>query len=191
MKCPNALMFLCLFLIFPLSTPYSSATEVSPSVSAREITLEYRFRQLKRADNQIEASRIESAIWRLWLESGNQQVDQLLQQAIQARRWYDFDRALSLLDQIIGLSPTYSEAWNQRATVHFQRGDFESSLQDIARTLELEPRHFAALAGRGVIRLQQGDSALAIQNIKAALNYHPFLKERSLFPFLMDSFQAP
>ena len=181
-------IIICLlsFVSCSVSTSYANEPE-----SIRQQILEYRFLQLKLAKDQIEALRIENAIWVLWLKSGNGKADQLLQEAIEARRWYNFDRALTLLDQVINIVPDYSEAWNQRATVHFQRGDFERSLEDIAKTLELEPRHFAAMAGRGIIRLQQGDSALAIQNIKAALDYHPFLRERKFFPFLMDSYQAP
>lgn len=93
---------------------------------------------------------------------------------------------------MIEIDPTFPEAWNQRATIHFLRGDYAQSLADVATTLELEPRHFGALAGRGIIRLRQGKSALAIQSIKAALAFHPFLRERTLIPpqFLEPSGQA-
>ncbi|MEH6473777.1 MAG: tetratricopeptide repeat protein [Halopseudomonas sp.] len=116
------------------------------------------------------------------MRSENPDVDRLMGEAMQARRWYDFDKALLLLDQIVEIDPSYAEAWNQRATIYFHRGDYEQALEAVAKTLEREPRHFGALAGRGMIRLRQGSSALAIQNIKAAVAFHPYLRERALLP---------
>ncbi len=144
------------------------------------------FRDLRYAPDHPRAVKVEREIWMLWLQSGDAKIDQLMQDAMQARRWRDFEHALALLNQVIELHPGYPEAWNQRAIVYFYRGDFNRSLTDISKTLELEPRHFGALAGRGIIRLQQGKSALALQNIKAAMQYHPYLQERQLFPFLLD-----
>ena len=65
-----------------------------------------------------------------------------------------------------------------------KREHYEKSLQDIAVALELEPRHFGAMAGRAVIRLYQSKPALARQNIIEALKFHPFLKEKGMFPDL-------
>ncbi|MCW8887020.1 MAG: hypothetical protein OQK12_17480 [Motiliproteus sp.] len=154
-------------------------------VDSRQQQFNSLFLELRYAPDQPRAVAVERKIWMLWLQSGNQQIDQLMKDAMDARRWYDFDRALDLLDQVVALDPKYPEAWNQRAIVHFFRGDHHQSLVDISKALELEPRHFGALAGRGVIRLQQGKAALAFQNIKAAMQYHPYLQERQLFPVLM------
>ena len=111
-------------------------------------------------------------------------IDALMQDALRDRRSYNFDSALEVLNKVIKIKPDYSEAWNQRATVYFHQKKYEKSLEDIAKTLELEPRHFGSLAGRAVIRLRQNKSALARQNIVEAMKYHPFLKERSMFPGL-------
>jgi len=127
-------------------------------------------------------SQIEQAIWKLWMISGNPEVDALMPQVLEARRWGDYTKALELLDRVIGIEPEYAEAWNQRATLHFLRGEYEQSLAAVATTLELEPRHFGALAGRALIRMRQGRTALAIQNIRQAMEYHPYLKERALIP---------
>jgi tetratricopeptide (TPR) repeat protein len=150
--------------------------------STRDALLDQRFVALKQAQDESSAREIEQEIWKLWMVSGNAAIDALMQQALEARRWGDYDKAFGLLDRVIEIDAEYAEAWNQRATLHFLRGEYEQSLENVARTLELEPRHFGAMAGRGVIRLRQGRSALAIQNIKAAMDYHPFLRERTLVP---------
>ncbi|MEH6813160.1 MAG: tetratricopeptide repeat protein [Motiliproteus sp.] len=160
----------------------SFTLEVRASEPARAEQLDQLFFNLKQAPDEASAQVAENQIWKLWITTGNPAVDQLMRQAMDARRWYDFDKALSLLDQVVDMAPNYAEAWNQRATVYFQRGDYEQALEQVARTLELEPRHFGALAGRGIIRLRQGRPALAIQNIKAAMAIHPYLQERNLLP---------
>ena len=107
-----------------------------------------------------------------------------MQEALQKRRGYDFNGAIEILNKVIELNPNFAEAWNQRATVYFNQEKYEESLADIAKTLELEPRHFGSLAGRAVIRLRQLKNALARQSVVEAMNYHPFLRERHLFPDL-------
>lgn len=71
-----------------------------------------------------------------------------------------------------------------RATAYFLRGAYEKSLADIEKTLALEPRHFGALAGRGLIFHTLGKRDEALEAIKAALDIHPWLAERGLFPEL-------
>ena len=142
------------------------------------------FAALKNAPDEMTARQLEDQIWRGWFKSGDADIDELMQQAMQRRGVYDFNGALELLDEVIRLKPDYAEAWNQRATVYFNQGEHEKSLEAIARTLELEPRHFGSMAGRAVIRLQQAKPALARQNVMEAMKIHPFLKERAFFPDL-------
>ena len=149
-----------------------------------EVQLHAEFISLKQADSEAIALQHADRIWKLWFQSGDEEVDRLMQEAMARRRAYDFNGALESINRVIELAPEYPEAWNQRATVHFFQQEYEKSLQDIARTLELEPRHFGALAGRALIRLNQLKPALARQNVIEAMNYHPYLPERKLFPGL-------
>ena len=71
-----------------------------------------------------------------------------------------------------------------RATAHFLNGAYEKSLADIVETLTREPRHFGALSGRALIYQAQGKRELALEAITEALDIHPFLAERALFPEL-------
>ena len=157
------------------------AVAIAGELTRAELLDQY-FAELQQAKDEPSAREIEQQIWKLWTTSANPEINAVMQQVMEARRWGDYDKALSLIDRVTEIDPSYAEAWNQRATLHFLRGEYEQALEDVATVLELEPRHFGALAGRGIIRLRQGKSALAIQNIKAAMIYHPFLRERTLVP---------
>ena len=170
-----------LFLITPLISQFSLAGSIEP------INLDAHFSDLKSASNQQDARAIENQIWHLWFQSGSADVDELMKNAMKQKDVYNFNGAIELINKAIDLKPDYSEAWNQRATVHFHQEKYELALKDIAATLELEPRHFGALAGRAVIRLYQNKPALARQNIIEALKINPYLKERSFFPGLKNN----
>ena len=66
-----------------------------------------------------------------------------------------FDYALQIFTNIIHKDPSWSEAWNKRATLLFLMNDFSQSLKDIDQVLKLEPRHFGALSGRAQIYIKQ------------------------------------
>ncbi|MDJ0833063.1 MAG: tetratricopeptide repeat protein [Gammaproteobacteria bacterium] len=157
---------------------------VAGTVMADNESLDQLFLGLKDAPDESTAREYEHKIWLRWFESGDSKIDALMEQAVKKRNQYDFNGAIEILNQVIALKPEYAEVWNQRATVYFHQGEYEKSLWDVAKTLELEPRHFASMAGRAVIRLLQGKPALAQQNMLQALEYHPYLKERSFFPHL-------
>jgi tetratricopeptide (TPR) repeat protein len=154
------------------------------SANASNKNLDELFFQLKNSTNESDARLIEQEIWNAWIQSGDAVIDALMKEALRKRRGYDFNGSIEILNKVIELKPDFSEAWNQRATVYFNQEKYEESLMDIAKVLELEPRHFGSLAGRAVIRIRQFKNALARQSIQEALKYHPFLRERSLFPDL-------
>lgn len=160
---------------------YLAAYERDPLV---DVQLHDQFIGLKGAENETIAAEYANRIWALWLQSGDEEIDRLMEEAMSRRRVYDFNGALESLNAAIARAPEYPEAWNQRATVYFFQQEYEKSLEDVARALELEPRHFGALAGRAIIRLNQFKPELARQNIIEALKLHPYLPERKLFPGL-------
>ena len=172
---PNKYLLVILLLLQPV---------LSAALATDQKTLDQLFDGLKNAPDETSARGYEHQIWLRWFESGDDSIDQLMEQAVSKRNLYDFNGALEILDNVIAQKPDYAEAWNQRATVYFHQGEYEKSLWDVAKTLELEPRHFGSMAGRAVIRLFQGKPALARQNLLQALEYHPYLKERSFFPDL-------
>lgn len=151
---------------------------------ATDKLLDELFVQLHDAPDEATARTISDRIWIIWVNPTDPDLKFRMMDVMEARSMRSIETTIALLDQLVLDYPDYAEGWNQRATMHFMRGDYEASIADCARVLELEPRHFGALAGRAVIYLQQGKRSLALRDMKAALSLHPFLNERHLFPEL-------
>lgn len=133
------------------------------------------FKHLRATDTAADAQVIEAAIWGLWLQSGSDTVDLLMQRSIAAMQTRQFGVSLALLDTIVEMAPDFAEGWNKRATVYFLMGRLEESLDDVDRTLRLEPRHFGALAGLGMINMQLGEEQAALSAYQRARAVHPHL----------------
>ena len=138
------------------------------------------FDLLTSATNESRGREIENEIWRNWMVAPNDQIQELLKQALEARRWYDFEKARKLLNQIVEQAPEYAEGWNQRAFILFLQEKFDDALSDAEKALELEPRHFGAMAGQAQILMRQGRFSTAQKILKKAVKIHPYLRERSM-----------
>ena len=138
------------------------------------------FELLANATSEVQGREIENEIWRNWMVAPNDEIQTLLKQALEARRWYDFEKARKILDQIIEQAPDYAEGWNQRAFILFLQEKFDRALSDTEKTLELEPRHFGAMAGQAQILMRQGRFATGQSILKKAVKIHPYLRERSM-----------
>ena len=176
MKTLYAFLMFCL-VSFPLHTalaqtvvpPDEEATtepilppENNDAVIESNQTLDRLFEQLKKDPKESSSSATARMIWREWTASGNKSIDLLMAWAATSMRRQDFAKAEDLLDQVVVLNPEYSEGWNRRATLYFNKLDYSRSLADIEKTLALEPRHFGALSGLAVImqRLDRDEDAL-------------------------------
>lgn len=148
--------------------------------------LDRLFVELREAPDAVTAHAIDQQIWFYWTTPSDPLLAGRMNEVLTARSMGDPVEAILLLNRLIQDYPTYAEAWNQRATMYYIIGDFESSIADCAKVLELEPRHFGALSGRALMYLQQGKRALALKDMAAALEIHPFLNERRLFPELQQ-----
>ena len=82
--------------------------------------------------------------------------------------------ACKFFTSIIAQDPSYSEAWNRRATLRYMMHQYQGSLEDIEETLKLEPRHFGALSGRGMVNLalERFDDAVASFQAAGEVNPH-------------------
>jgi tetratricopeptide (TPR) repeat protein len=128
------------------------------------------------AASDVEAARSpEASIWRIWSHSDDPAVEILMSQGVAAMARRDLRAALGKFDQIVKITPGFSEGWNKRATVHYLLGNFVESLHDIDRTLVLEPRHFGALSGRGLVYLELEEEEPALRSFEAALRVFPLL----------------
>lgn len=173
-------------LALVLAGSLAAAAETGPSINtdvpavaaepSREARLDTLFEALRAETDSDAASDIENQILDLWLASGSDTVDLLMNWTLGAMERKQYPRALDFLDRIILMEPDYVEGWNKRATVYFLMDDYGKSLVDIGKVLELEPRHFGALSGLGIILRSLGEKERAKAAFRAALDIDPHLK---------------
>jgi tetratricopeptide (TPR) repeat protein len=142
----------------------------------RTHNLDFLFGALKVAPDETSAKNIEDRIWALWLASGSDTCNLLMNRVKEAVDAEKYDLAVRLLDAIIEIRPSYVEAWNRRATVLFLKKDYAHALADIRQVLAREPRHFGALTGLGAIMQDIGDDKDALDAYRRALDIDPHLK---------------
>lgn len=179
MRYSRALYISVSFLVFAvpgLARDGAETTIPLKNLSAQEIreeSLDRLFASLRKASGEQAAKATEEKIWELWSRSDSTTAEVLLGQAVVAMGAADNAASLEILDRIIAAYPTYAEAWNKRATLHFMIGNYNTSLSDIEKVLDLEPRHFGALAGRGMIYQRQGKWSEALSAFREALSMNP------------------
>jgi tetratricopeptide (TPR) repeat protein len=133
------------------------------------------FEQLKTTRSPGEAEAIQQAIWTVWMESGNAEVNLLMLEGVDAMSQGELPRALDTFDKIVKAAPDFAEGWNKRATVEFLMDDYKASVADIEKTLALEPHHWGALSGLGQIYLALDNDEAALRAFKKALEINPHL----------------
>ena len=154
----------------PRQTLAGPAEELS-----RAEQLDALFETLKTAKDKEAANAAENSIAALWLDSGSDTVDLLMEWTLAAMKEKNFPLALDYLDRILTLKPDYVEGWNTRATVYFMTEDLGRALADIERVLAIEPRHFSALAGLGTILREIGEDKRALEVYRRAIAVDPHL----------------
>lgn len=135
------------------------------------------YERLRAAPDEATASAVAEAIEKVWLRSGSDTVDLLMNRAMTLMREEELDLALKLLDTVVTLDPKFAEGWNQRATVHFLKQDYRGSMQDLRYVLHLDPRHFKAINGMALILQELGNKEAALKAFRKALEVHPFLDD--------------
>lgn len=139
----------------------------------KDTRLDALFGILQNSESEPELQQAEASIWQIWYESGQQEIDALMEEARLAVQTSDLARAESLYTEVIKMAPEFSEGWNRRATVRYYQQDFEGSLDDIKQTLILEPRHFGAVWGLGMILGWKRDFSGAIIAFERLLEINP------------------
>ena len=130
--------------------------------------------QLKRAQSMDEAGPIVDKLWREWTSAhANSEEEALMSEGLVAMSEGNLDRAENIFTKLIEANPSFTEAWNKRATLRFMLWDFEGSLRDVEKVLTLEPRHFGALSGLGMIHLRLGAPERALKAYEDLVNIFP------------------
>jgi tetratricopeptide (TPR) repeat protein len=139
--------------------------------------LDELFDKLQACHERTGATRIEDAIWDVWMYDDHHGAELALERAaadIAARR---FDIAETRLAILLRRRPNWAEAWNKRATLYYVLERDDESVAAIHRTLEIEPRHFGAMCGLGEILHAHGEDEAACLVFSRALRIHPHLTE--------------
>jgi tetratricopeptide (TPR) repeat protein len=134
------------------------------------------FDALKIAPDEDSAKAIEERIWAAWAISGSDTTNLLMSRVKVASDDKDYDLAIKLLNAVIAINPSYVEAWNERATVYYQKEDIGHAIADLGEVLQREPRHFGALSGLGMILQEIGDDKHALEAYRKALAVDPHLE---------------
>jgi tetratricopeptide (TPR) repeat protein len=167
MRGPLAMMALAAALVMAPLAPVFSAQD--------DPRLDRLFAELKALPADADAENLTDQIWRIWVESGRRDIDQLMTEGTRSLNLGDLPKALDRFDQIVARMPSFAEGWNKRATVYYLMGDFKASVGDIEHTLTLEPRHFGALSGLGLIYMNMGKDQAALRAFRKTLEINPHL----------------
>ena len=131
------------------------------------------FVTLQNSDDVAQLREAESNIWEIWFDSGEQEVDKMMEEGRKAVVAREYAIAEEIYSQVIDRLPGYSEGWNRRATIRYYQQNYDGSLLDIRQTLALEPRHFGAIWGLGMILGWQKEYSSAIIAFERLLELKP------------------
>lgn len=135
--------------------------------------LDKLYTELKRTRDPIVAAQLADNVRVALAGTRSATLRLLMDNAARAVDEKRFPAALDFLDQAIVLDRSYVEAWNRRASLHYQMGNPLKSMADVAHVLALEPRHLGALAGMAEILAASGDHQGSAKVWQAYLDLYP------------------
>jgi Tfp pilus assembly protein PilF len=80
---------------------------------------------------------------------------------------------LTLYSKAIEIDPNYATAYNNRASVHYDRNEYGLALHDYNKAIALRPDYVMALNNRGMIYLIRNDYTRALQDFNKAIESQP------------------
>ena len=163
----QSLIFIAFTVIIAIFAPLTTCADQNDE------RLNELFQTLQQTSDLLELRNTELEIWKIWTDSGHEEINQLMNQGIAAMQSRHYDEALVKFNEVIEKAPDFAEGWNKRATVYYLRQQLSQSMQDVQKTLALEPRHFGALSGIGLIFMEIGDQIGAIKAFEEVLKLHP------------------
>lgn len=155
--------------------------KAEPKRSARPRTdpatqLNALFEALKLAPDAKLARELESRIEAALARSGSATADLLMSRAKTVIETKNYELSIEILDSLIDIRPDFTEAYAQRATVHYLNKDIGRSLADLRVVVAREPRHYTALAGLGVILQDIGEEKRALEAYRRAVEANPHIQ---------------
>jgi tetratricopeptide (TPR) repeat protein len=133
------------------------------------------FAQLQNKDSTNPGNMI-AKIWTLWEANDSPMAEVLLAQSAKAMQDGAFDTSETMLNELVGSYPDYTEALNKRAMLLYNLKRYDEAMTDINAVLDAEPRHFGALSGKAAILQAQGNTAQAAEALREAIAVNPHLQ---------------
>jgi tetratricopeptide (TPR) repeat protein len=158
----------------PKAAKKTPGSALPKTPAERDRTLANLYALLATADNEATARAVAEGIERVWFFSGSPTVDLLLGRATKAVTAKNYDSAIAFLDNVVEQAPDFTEGWNRRAYVHFQRNELTLALGDLRRTLALDPNHFKALDGLAQVLREIGQKKAALEVLERLNDVHPY-----------------
>ena len=118
----------------------------------------------------------EHALWSIWFRCGTPVANGLLTHGAAAMDDRDFKQAEQLFTAAIQADPTFAEAYNQRAILHYLQERYEASIADCKQAVERMPCHFGAWAGLGHCHAHLWQTCDAIRCYRRTLQINPHLE---------------
>jgi tetratricopeptide (TPR) repeat protein len=115
-------------------------------------------------------------IWTLWAANSSPMAEVLLTQSNKALRDGAFDTTETMLNELVGSYPEYTEALNLRAKLYYNQKRFDEAQTDLEAVLETEPRHFGALAGLAAVYQAKNQTAKAAAMLRDAIAVNPYME---------------
>ena len=132
------------------------------------------------AKNYQEGRGVSGEMWQVWLRAPDEVAQAALDAGLARRDAYDFAGALKEFDRLAEYCPLFAEGFNQRAYIHFLRGEHDKALPDLDKALELNPNHVAAQSGRALTLMNLGRIEEARAQMLIAVENNPWLSEAAL-----------
>jgi tetratricopeptide (TPR) repeat protein len=124
-------------------------------------------------DNDAQVRRLTAdALWALWFRADSEANNLELQRLMRLR---DPQQALASYEALLKKTPTFAEAYNQRAILHFRLDQFDKSIADCETVLKLNPHHFGAQSGMAQCYLKLRKPKAALRAFQGALRINPNL----------------
>ncbi len=158
---------------------YGPEAVVKPGVltpaQSRQAALQDFYERL-RTGNSEDSARAAEAIEKLWLQSGSETVDLLMQRGLAAINNKDYAIAIKILSSVVALTPSYAEGWAELATARFLKGELSQAVTAYMRAITLDPYHYKAIEGYAKLMRQMGNKRAALDAFRRALIVNPHLQ---------------
>jgi tetratricopeptide (TPR) repeat protein len=126
-----------------------------------------------RDDDAVVRTMAESALWAVWFRADSAENNDTLDEIRLLIDNHRLDAAANLASRLIGRSPKFAEAYNQRAIAMFFQRRFAESAEDCQRVLRLNPYHIGAVFGLAQCQIQLNQPQEALRSLRWALKLQP------------------